>query len=1026
MSPDTGAAGWDPTRAVQTVAVDAAGGRWFGSGYLVTADLVLTAQHVLHGAGSVMVRFVDAPGRVRETGAAAVFADARADVAVLRLRQSEPPTGSVVFGDPDGRMDCDAVGFPRFKLNNDHRAAGPDRTIGASPKAVRGRYRDSHHAAGVCHPASNRYAGTLELTVPAPGPDPDAGRSPWEGMSGAAVFAGGRLIAVVNEHHPREGRGRLTASRVTAWFELLDPDRLVTLRALIGLPDSADLVRGSGLDAPVRAYLEAVGKAAEQHPHPGIPGHTAPPLAKVYVRQRSIPVSPGGPDASCGDSPPAGDSGPGVPAGPEPAEAVFRKPDRVCVLIAGPGCGKSTLLRTRLGEAALEWLGGAGTVGSTGAAVPVWVSARSLVGEQTQVPDALAAATRGLSRYGRHPELATARFLERPCTGGYWQLLVDGLDELANAAERRAVLEKLGNAVVEDPPLYRCVVATRPLTGNELKVLDRVVGHPVPRYDLQRFTDGDLHTYTEKYFGIRWQQGEAVRRAQQFTGALRGASLAELARTPLMAFMLCQFYLAKPERPLPEGRTALYEAFTELIYENNHSKHVADSHEEAIRRLVEGFQSPRARREVDEAARQVHEQLPELIDHLAHQRHTGHQAEAAATHVAHKAAICRPGKVRPELWDAFLEDLLRHTGLVVHDADGLGFSHQTFREYHAARHATRDRHARRETLHQLFDPGEPSPGWQNQDPSYVGFLLDRLLTPHDDRISEETEARLQDPATTGGEQRLEFLDFLVQQVTLRTNLPVESTTRQLARYTTDSTVTPYRRNNAAEALVVVNVEQGAQVLETLATESAFPDQLRIRAASQLAEVNMERGAQLLESLAENTALPPDARVGAAGVLARTGMERGAQLLEAFAYDMTHLLRYQMQAAEALGRIDPGRGVRLLEALINDPTRDSETHAQAAKTRVAVERAVRVPETRANEPVLNDPTLTFAGRLSAGEALAAQGDVERGARILEALAVDPHLQIDARMEAAQALERVDPVRGAPLTTDIWLEAAGGYV
>lgn len=288
MSSATAASAWDDRRAVQIVAFDAARGRWFGSGYLVTADLVLTAQHVLHDATSALVRFVDAPGRVRDVDADAVFADARVDVAVLQLRRPEPATDAVVFGDPAGPVDCDAVGFPRFKLNDDHRAANPDPAIGAGEDAGRGRYRDSHHAPGVCHPASDRYAGTLELTVLAPGPDPDEARSPWEGMSGAAVFAAGRLIAVVNEHHPRQGLGRLTASRVARWFEMLDSDRLTALRALIGLPERADLLRQTGLDARVRGYLEAASKAAGQHPYPGPPGRADPPaLSEVYVRQRS-------------------------------------------------------------------------------------------------------------------------------------------------------------------------------------------------------------------------------------------------------------------------------------------------------------------------------------------------------------------------------------------------------------------------------------------------------------------------------------------------------------------------------------------------------------------------------------------------------------------------------------------------------------------------------------------------------------------------------------------------------------------
>ena len=240
MNSETVTGGWDARRAVQTVAVDGAGARWFGSGYLVADDVVLTAAHVLHGARSAAVRFVDGPGSVREVSCDAVFSDARADVAVLRLCRAEPLVASVVFGYPSGPVACDAVGFPRFKLNDDHRAAGP------GPGDAGGWYRDSHHAAGTCRPDSNGYAGTLELEVPAPGPDADASHSPWEGMSGAAVFAAGRLIAVVNEHHPRAGLGWLTASRAQRWFELLDRARIAELRELIGLPDAADLLDAVG------------------------------------------------------------------------------------------------------------------------------------------------------------------------------------------------------------------------------------------------------------------------------------------------------------------------------------------------------------------------------------------------------------------------------------------------------------------------------------------------------------------------------------------------------------------------------------------------------------------------------------------------------------------------------------------------------------------------------------------------------------------------------------------------------------
>lgn len=94
--------------------------------------------------------------------------------------------------------ECEAVGFPWWKLREENvqlDAADP------------GKYRDSHHARAVGTRLSNMRSGALALPVNfTPRPHPDRGRSPWEGMSGAAVLAGGALIAVVADNYPREGR----------------------------------------------------------------------------------------------------------------------------------------------------------------------------------------------------------------------------------------------------------------------------------------------------------------------------------------------------------------------------------------------------------------------------------------------------------------------------------------------------------------------------------------------------------------------------------------------------------------------------------------------------------------------------------------------------------------------------------------------------------------------------------------------------------------------------------------------------
>src|SRR6202008_3306480 len=106
-------------------------------------------------------------------------------------------------------IDCEVVGFPRFKLRRD---------LVPSDRGVPSFYRDSRHARGSIAPGGNLRERTLEINLThTPAPDPD--RSPWEGMSGAVVWSGGYVIGVISAHHGAEGPGTLTARCVEQWYE---------------------------------------------------------------------------------------------------------------------------------------------------------------------------------------------------------------------------------------------------------------------------------------------------------------------------------------------------------------------------------------------------------------------------------------------------------------------------------------------------------------------------------------------------------------------------------------------------------------------------------------------------------------------------------------------------------------------------------------------------------------------------------------------------------------------------------------
>ncbi|MFJ5109287.1 trypsin-like peptidase domain-containing protein [Streptomyces sp. NPDC088551] len=183
-----------------------------GSGYLVAAATVLTAAHVVSRGARVRVWFLsDEPGG-REFTATVTWRHDGIDVAVLtlvapdRARIEVAPTPLGRVGEHDRSLPCSAVGFPLYKFRDDAAAM----------------YREAAHLHdATCAPLSNSRGGTLELTVPTPPAGLGPAQSPWEGMSGAAVFSGARIVGVIGKHHHREGPGRLDAGHVGRWAGLL-------------------------------------------------------------------------------------------------------------------------------------------------------------------------------------------------------------------------------------------------------------------------------------------------------------------------------------------------------------------------------------------------------------------------------------------------------------------------------------------------------------------------------------------------------------------------------------------------------------------------------------------------------------------------------------------------------------------------------------------------------------------------------------------------------------------------------------
>ncbi len=208
-----------------------------GSGYRVGDRHVLTAGHLVESPLTTLgVRFeADRPG---EWSAAArvVLRSPRADLSLLELADLPPVAPPVphlpryvVVPETEGTLPVTAVGFPRFKLREQ---AGSGLLEGSSPV----RFRDSCHVEGTVSVLSNRREGTFEVAVPPPADVVGPQRSPWEGMSGAALWSNGAIIGLVTAHHRSDGLGRLAAVRVQYWYEALDAPELELLQTYAGLP----------------------------------------------------------------------------------------------------------------------------------------------------------------------------------------------------------------------------------------------------------------------------------------------------------------------------------------------------------------------------------------------------------------------------------------------------------------------------------------------------------------------------------------------------------------------------------------------------------------------------------------------------------------------------------------------------------------------------------------------------------------------------------------------------------------------
>lgn len=855
----------------------------------------------------------------------------------------------------------------------------------------------------------------------------------------------------------------------------LNPDRVdrVVRRLLIKYPrplasqdgaaTGAD-TRESEAPAELSRYLAATLAMARDHPaYSRVDDESAvPPLASIYRGRQAARLPDRGQVGRIADL-----QRTFAVLSPSPAEEILLQAD-TCVIVGGPGYGKSSLLRMGIAFAVERWLAGQADV-----ALPVLVPALTIA-EPFPMPEVIAkAATAGLSTFGLLEELPPRFFREPPVPGLPWLVLVDGLDEIADAALRRAVLAKLAAiSAGEHRSLYRFVVAARSLSDGELGVL----GDNVTAYQLLPFTRDDLRQVAAGWFQALGLP-DPDRAAGRFIKALAHAHLDELARIPLMIAMLCQMHAASPGRPLPASRIEIYDQFTDMLHERQHAAGLSGIRPQARAAMA---------RFGDDAVAQADrtlDYLADLIAGLAAEWQAGNPQSAVGI-VASLPDAGRPRSVPAGEWRGFLAASLQRSGVLTGAPDALTFVHQSVLEYFAARHATRDPQARAQTFHRLFGASRAgrSRGRRAWDPllareeaSEVGFLLGFLLKDANETGADTIQA-VQHMIAEGGLGACRFLAEHVRLGTFPMDDAVVHRLKDGLEAIAVGTGTAADRIEAAGLLAELGGgqygERGCKALMVVACDPAVKrdksdeysawaychvsaEHPRVAAARIAAEHSYKRGAETLASMVRDTGFDPPARASAAEALDRLddadapdalhvvasdpgvgldnrveaarrlvqrGDTRGGDALASVAADVGDPRArasgagwIRVDAAKILTGIGDPRGPELLAKLTFDTTLDVTDRSRAIEALVlGGERNLRFLDADALYTLALDTTQVTHTRRFAAAALARLND-DRRFELLAAMAQDPTLTLSGRVDAATILAGLGDERGPHLLT-----------
>lgn len=740
------------------------------------------------------------------------------------------------------------------------------------------------------------------------------------------------------------------------------------------------------LPIEVQSLLRAQDRAAQELPY-RLPGAGARrlSLATVYVRQElGSAVEDPQPEQPRPEPVWDGRELLRLPEAPTMQLAV-RPPSRTIwealdsaehlVVTGGPGQGKSTLSLRLAADIAAQWAvpTGNSTAPLAEPVVPLRLTARELAA-RLHLPCSQALADSVRCEYGALLRCDVgAHLLADRVAGCRWLLLVDGLDEVADGAERDRLVAVL-SAWASDPAgsPYRIVLTTRPIEGAALAPLQRAMA---ARYELQPFDEEALCCFAENWFA---EEGRDT--AYRFVRQIREAHLDELVRVPLLATIAAIIFEQHDDRPLPDNQYELYEAYLEFL---RSARAPAPGPFEYLR--------------------------TGLLEHLGRVRLEADTSlvVAARAWVAERIAP----EDRPPGWHDELVAFLAAVGPLVIRGEDVGFLHHSFAEHLAAT-------AKARLLPEAFDPEQVT----------IAYLLHaacqgvrgrhaRAVLLHYTRLRPAEADRLVQWLHTGNpDQQLLAARLLARHVPASTKVvdAFLATARAWAMTTQYSAHEILRRvSRAAHHPGLVSW------LTDLMGDEAAPWRSRVEVATALATrlrgPHTDQAAAVLRAVVEDVAVPVTDRLTAAEGLAQCGAsereaaERGLRSLLA---DPSAEAVRRRGATVVLAGLGPQARAHAVQALLeslDDPQTPALDLAESAAGLAEISAEFHERSAEVFRTILCDRARTMVGRRNAAIGLAALGphQLAEAVAALTDFATDRGLDYHDRASAAQALVEMGP-------------------